>query len=90
MLEGNSTRKQLKTLDSLEEELTGHSDECYALGISFIECLKAISSVVHSTFGQALQEEWQSELSTFSSCYTNLTAKNNKPISVTPKKKMFF
>jgi hypothetical protein len=84
-LEGNATRKFLKTTHSLELELRKVSPELFMKGLPFTRTLKAFDNVVHSCFGAILLEGWQDHIAEFSACYSVLTSSKGNPISITPK-----
>ena len=84
-LQGNSTRKLLKCVDSLELELRKISAEAYCEGLPFIRALRAFNMVVHSCFGQILLEGWEQTITEFTLAYTALQSSNGRPISITPK-----
>ena len=84
-LEGNSTRKLLKCLDSLEFELQQCDGDVYLRGLPFIQALRDLSQVVHLSFGQLLLEGWQQAIAKFTTSYSSLISKSGKPISITPK-----
>ena len=84
-LDGNSTRKLLKCLDSLEFELQQCAGDAYLRGLPFIQALRDFSQVVHMCFGQLLVEGWQQAIAKFTTSYSSLVSKSGKPISITPK-----
>ena len=84
-LEGNATRKFLKSTHSLELELRKVSPEVFMKGLPFTRTLKAFDNVVHSCFGAVLLEGWQDHIAEFSACYSVLTSSKGNPISITPK-----
>lgn len=84
-LEGNSSRKLLKSLDSLELELEKCSPEIYLKSLPFVKALRDFSLVVHLSFGQRLLPRWSQAISSFTLSYRALEKFNGKPVSVTPK-----
>ena len=84
-LEGNSTRKLLKSMDSLELELDKVSEEVYMKGLPFTRALRSFDQVVHSCFGPILLEGWREHIAEFSSCYKDLTSSTGCPVTITPK-----
>ena len=84
-LDGNSTRKLLSVVGSLSNELSQYSEEAFRLGEPFLQTLEALQTVVTSTFGNRLKENWEKSIIDFSALYLSLKTKKNKPVSVTPK-----
>ena len=88
-LDGNATRKLLCVIDSLANHLSQHSEESFRLGEPFLQTLKALQIVVSSTFSNTLKENWETSIVDFSVLYLSLKTKRNKPVSVTPKVRIF-
>ena len=84
-LEGNASRKFLKSIDKLELALGNHSNNVYINGMPFIRCLRAFSNVVHTTFGMELLEGWRESIGEFTTSYRFLIKTSGDPITVTPK-----
>jgi hypothetical protein len=84
-LEGNSTRKLLKLLDSLELELSKLSPEIYLNSLPFLRTLRAFNLVVHRCFGAVLLDGWREAIGEFTLSYNGMTTWDGKPISITPK-----
>ena len=84
-LEGNSSRKLLECVDSLEVEFGKHSHEVLLLGMPFMRVLRAFNKVVHTTFGMVLLDGWEAHIREFTDSYRGLRNKVDNPITVTPK-----
>ena len=82
-LEGNSTRKLLKSLDSLELELSKLSPEVYLNSLPFLRTLRAFNLVVHRCFGAVLLDGWREAIAEFTLSYSDMTTLDGKPISIT-------
>merc|ERR1711954_639219 len=84
-LEGNATRKLLKSMDSLELELGKVSEEVYIKGLPFTRALRSFDQVVHSCFGPILLDGWKEHIAEFSSCYKSLISSTGCPVTITHK-----
>ena len=84
-LNGNASRKVLRSMDSFEEKLKQHSDEHYVLGLPYITTLRNFCQVVTSCFGMELLPGWSDSLEIFEMSYKQLKSQTGKSISITPK-----
>ena len=86
-LEGNASRKLLKSTFSLEDHLKCQSKDMYERGLPYILTLRDFNEVVHCCFGNELLEGWQESISRFTYSYKQLRNNKGCPVSITPKVK---
>ena len=70
--EGNQARKILRSCQSLQNLIMEHDTDIQSAALRFVDVLNKFNKVVESSFGQRLQEGYETDIDQFSRAYLDL------------------